>query len=164
MALGGSDLVVTFVDDVLNRQDLGVIQEIFSPDFCDFDPLIVPGVIEPAQPRRGSIEDIQKFVGVLAQPGVDIRFALEEIFEGGPDRIAYRLFGEGLLSVDQAVQHQELGPVRRLGVGGTDVWFRTREGGGTVVADSIHVSYQCVGIFRAREGRLQMRWGRARIE
>ena len=92
---GHVDLVRRYVEDILNHRRTEEISEIFSVEYRDLHPLIIPGVLNTAQPDGGTIADLTALVDLLAQPGVDVHFTLEDVFAGPHDRVAYRLFGEG---------------------------------------------------------------------
>ena len=111
-------------------------------------------------------------VRLLSAPGVDIRFTLEDVFDDGGGRAAYRLFGEGSLPLTSEYETRRLDPgrrvsdvvVRRLDVAGTGLVFerdslrRTQS-----LVERLSMTYDCVGIFRAEDGLLVERWGRAHI-
>jgi hypothetical protein len=83
----------------------------------------------------------------LHQPGVDIAFVLEDLFEFS-DRVAYRLFGSGSFRLERGTRspRKATPPVGRA----------LFEADGLV---SVHVQLQVTGIFRVSQGCLAERWG-----
>jgi hypothetical protein len=168
---GSQHLVDCYVDDILNGLDVGKVDLVFSPSFRDFDPLQIPGVLTPSLPNAGTIQDVKSLVSILSQPGVDIRFTLEEIFEGARGQIAFRLFGEGVVPLADATDERtdpapsDRRTVKKLAVRDTALDF----GGlspetGNLIADKLQVTYRCVGIFKAHNQQLLQRWGVIRVE
>jgi SnoaL-like domain len=154
-----SSLLVRFVEEVLNGHSIEALPEIVSPNFVDHDPIEVHG---PTGQRRMGLAYLEDLVRFLDLPVVDVRFELEDLLEDG-DRIAYRLFGEGVIRVD-------VGSLARGGavtVGARPPESQVARLGelreGLLLGEMLHTEYSGVGIFRVESGRLRERWGAVHV-
>jgi len=161
-------LLYRYVDDLLNEANASLVSILHSRTFRDYDPLRIPGVLQPVG-RIGNIHDVEAQLKVLGAPGVDIHFTLEDWFEGSAERIAYRLFGEGTVPLLASDGHtSELTPVanrvRKLGIEGSKLAVSYSEAqNGFVTGDRLQITFRTVGIFRGREDKLVERWGQAQV-
>ena len=166
-----AELVEAYVERVLNGRDGAVIGSVFHSAFVDWNPLDLPGMLTPnGLDRRAGVE---AQVRLLSAPGVDIHFTLEDAFDNGRDRAAYRLFGEGSLPLtaeyEGTVTEREADGssrkvLRGLDVAGTGVAFES-DGLQRVQAipRRLSITYACVGVFRAEDDQLVERWGSVHI-
>ena len=136
MGISVAGLVRRYVDEVLNRGSLDLVQLVFGENYRDHDPLV--------DSRLDSRSSVMQFARVLALPTSDVCFTIEDLFEVS-SRAAYRLFGEGSLSSD--------------GLQGFGIATPTDEG-----AQSYHFQYSCTGMFYEKYGKLNERWGHALLE
>jgi SnoaL-like protein len=138
-----SAIVSTFVDQVLNAQDVVALDRYVTSDFIDHDPLYVDGIV---MPRGGTpYDEILEWVTFLARKGVDLQFSLEKISETD-DLVHYRMFGHGEfdfaeLGVELSESYE---PSPRI----------------PYLAGKLTLTYECTGTFRVADGRLVERWGR----
>ena len=79
----GAVRVIERLVEVMNACDLEVLDELFTEDFVDHDPLA-------GQPH--GIEGLRLGLRSLAEQGDDVRFHLEACFSSG-DLVAYRIYG-----------------------------------------------------------------------
>jgi hypothetical protein len=142
-----TSLVQRYVNEVLNNQEVGLLDDLFSPAYCDHDPILGG--------RRGGIGELRVLVRFLALPKTDLHFTLEDLF-GESSKCGYRLFGEGfgnwadfaaLMSQTQVVGPGVVAPPE-YGPGQDDS-----------AGDRRQLVYSCTGIFCGRD-RLLERWGR----
>jgi predicted ester cyclase len=75
--------VIERLVEVMNACDLEVLDELFTEDFVDHNPLA-------GQPH--GIEGLRLGLRSLAEQGDDVRFHLEDCFSSG-DLVAYRIYG-----------------------------------------------------------------------
>lgn len=161
--------MVAYVRDLLNGRDLSAVEQLFHQGFVDRDPLVLPGVL-PADGMDGR-RGVEAQVRLLSAPGVDMQFTLEDVFDNGDDRAAYRLFGQGSLPLTAEFESRVQGPsrsspavLRGLDVAGTRIAFdqdglRRLQ----VLPERLMVTYSCVGVFRSERGRLIERWGSVHV-
>ena len=166
-------LVREYIEEGLNGGRRDVVAELFSPNFRDHDPLVVPGLLEPRFPTLGGIREIYALIQFLLHPGVDFNFKLEDAFSSG-NQVAYRLFGQGTIEL---VGPDDESPASRVGGSGTSVGTRKVDvlgatlaiepdgmSEGTILGDRYQVLVSRVGIFSVAAGRLAQHWGRATIQ
>ena len=165
----GKDLVVRFVDQVLNGHQRDVVDGLFHVGYKDFDPIRIPGY-EP-RPIQNK-EYVHALCVFLATPEIDIHFTIEDLF-GEEDRVAYRLFGEGLLPAEvqnengSPPQSQHEAPVggiiRNRRIGTFAVLTRDQRDqlsrSGKIVGSRLHVEYRSVGFFLIKDSLLFQRYG-----
>lgn len=154
-----SSLMVRFVEEVLNGHSIEAMREIVSPSFVDHDPIDVHAGTGRRRVGMDYLEDLVRFLGL---PVVDVRFKLEDLLEDG-DRIAYRLFGEGVVRVDTGSLASGSGDAADGRSSGSRV---VRVGGlpeGALLGEALHTEYSGVGIFRVEFGLLHERWGAVRV-
>jgi len=150
MATPTSSLVKSFVEDVLNAYDTSLIPILFSRDYIDYDPPLAYVVGPPAATRRGTRSDLVRLVRLLQSTVVDVKFHLEDLICEAT-RIAYRLFGAGILSISDSAS--EVGDhATRMSLSGSIVCLES--------GPAISVGYSSTGIFHARDTQLVSRWGR----
>ena len=157
-----SDLVTGFVERVLNGCDAGAIDDLCDARFRDFDPIAIPGY-----PNR-KIQDreyIRALCGFLRSDDVDVYFTLEDMF-GIPGKIAYQLFGEGLVTVDSPTEppvesgrHSTSPSVVPTFNPFSVMQASTLAKGGRLLKNKLHVQYRSIGIFRIGNRRLVERRG-----
>jgi len=144
----GLTLLSRFVEECLNRVDLGEIGEIFSPMYRDYDPIPMPWGGSVNHPS-GNVRDIYNMVTFLADPRVDALFQLEDAFQSN-DRVGYRLFGHGIVTMSDSGSAQADQSADHLFNTGAPV---------RPTAATMDVQYRSVGIFRIASGRFIERWG-----
>lgn len=167
-------IIERYVDEVLNRHSSEALHALFAANFKDNHPLRIPGVLEPP-PGPSSIDHVEKQVEILGSPGTDIAFTLEDWFEGGDNRTAYRLFGEGtvplvggdLTGPEEArdLNQEPIPRVKKLAIPGSRLQFTgVMPGDPRMVGDRLHVRYRTVGIFRTAQGQFIERWGEILVD
>lgn len=161
-----ASLVQRYVDQVLNDRDIAAVSELFSETYRDHDPLSIPGVI--GSPQIAGRSHIEQQSALLCSSGVDMYFTLEDVFNGGSDRAAYRLFGEGTVPISAESVTDENAPhdgtaVKKLSIRGTRLALHGTEVIGRALGDKLHVTYTCVGIFRISDRTFQERWGKIEL-
>jgi hypothetical protein len=163
-----SDLVTAFVDSVLNKRDLDILDSLFDRRYRDIDPITIPGYPNRAVQDQQYVRALCEF---LSSPSVDLHFTLEDTF-GVPGRIAYQLFGEGLISLASPPLHTGAPKALSDGINAESITKRVpaaaalssaeRVGlsrSGKLLNGMLHVEYRSVGIFRIGHGRLIERRG-----
>jgi hypothetical protein len=136
-------LVRDYVTAVLNGGDSASIPRLFSENYRDHDPPVIPALGLAPTPGWGTRRDIQMLCKALHRPGVDLVFVLEDVFQAG-DRIGYRMFGSGSLL---------------RGTSGYRAPADTSKAKHKAVSRPEYVSIQVTGIFRVAHERLAERWG-----
>jgi hypothetical protein len=113
----------------------------------------------------GSIADLETYMRFLARTEVDIAFSIEDCVADS-HRVGYRLFGEGRVGLSVlANQRLESGPedrdVSRLVVtnGTVQIADESVEEPQGMARIGLHVTVECVGLFRISDGKLIERWG-----
>lgn len=166
----GTELLVRFVDEVLNAGSPSALSEIFAPTFRDNHPLRIPGVLEPPG-KKGTIADLRAVVNLLASPVLDMGFVLEDVFEA-EGRVAYRLFGEGTVALapieptnGSVAPDAAQAATRRFDLVDTRLSIRTLGWPeGKILMNRAVVMYSCVGIFRVLGSQFAERWGPEVVE
>lgn len=162
VALGSNvDLVRLYVAEILNGTNIHAISQLFNPRFVDHDPLRIPGVIRPTR-SVGTVADVRQQTLLLAMPGVDIKFHLEDVFQSPVGDVAYRVFGQGTVPLAAPDENGSALP-RAMRVPGTSLAF-VGSNDQRVLGNELHLAYRCVGIFRVSDGKLMERWGVMQIE
>lgn len=155
-----SGLLEAWVMDGLNRGDQTAIRAAFAPGFRDYDPLVLPGLIVPSRRNWGTLDDNLAVVEALASPVVDFYFHIEDVVSS-PTRIAYSLFGEGMLRVIggnddvTTVAAKVMGDPYRPAPGtARDVNNEIRRllPTGALIGNNLHIQLRRVGMFRISEG------------
>jgi hypothetical protein len=139
---GPEDLVQRYVSDLLNGTRVELVDELFSPRYVGHDPVSLPGGPRRLRGATETIVDVRNLISALASTDLDFAFTLEDVFHVGT-KIAYRVFGEGLIAV-QAGNSPIPDPVRASG---------------KLLGDQLHLEYRCTGIFRLDQNRFAERWG-----
>ena len=157
-------LVRDFVESVLNHHDQSLIDYLFSERYTDHDPLRIPGLLEPG--AIGTIDDLKKSVCFLSFSEIDFHFTLEDLFSVG-NKVAYRLFGDGTLKVvvdgnANMDARNENSSISRFRFSASEQWVGSLPLG-SLLGNSLHVAYDCSGIFHVQEGKLATHWGTAKI-
>lgn len=135
-------LVEELVEQALNAHDLDAVGRLMVKRYRDHSPLYLDPFLKPEP--GGHFVEVEQIVKFLSRDEIDIRFTLEDIFTVN-DRVAYRIFGEGIIGLD-SLGVEFIGPPSALPAG-------------ALLGTELHVSYQCVGIFRVEGGQLAERWG-----
>ncbi|HVX22716.1 MAG TPA: nuclear transport factor 2 family protein [Acidimicrobiales bacterium] len=135
-------LVTSYVDRILNNPDPEAVASLIHPEYIDHHPI----TIAPYLPLsgKGSFVDTTYLVDFLRNDFVDLHFILEDVF-ATDGRAAYRIYGEGTLYLG-ALGIEYSGPPSALP-------------DGALTGSSLHLSYQCVGIFEIQNEKLSSRWG-----
>jgi hypothetical protein len=153
--MGSSEpiLLGSFVTNLLNDANPIEVATLVDEGYRDHDPLRLPPFLVPSQATFSTRSDLVQLVRFLGHPSVDIRFHLEDAFQVN-DRIAYRLFGAGTLSIRDLLPQATSEDIDSIARGG-----RQNLPQGKILGESVQVDYQCTGIFRIHEGRMIERWG-----
>ena len=159
-----NDVLMGYVD-LLNHQRIVDIPRLFGSTFVDHDPLVIPGFIEPQLGVGAGLANLEMMLQFLATPDVDFQFTLEDsIVSANQDRIAYRLFGQGIIRIPDAAE-QSADPISQSGTIRPAQNEANRGTDGVVIpADKLlgtmlSVEYCCTGFFRIEDRRISERWG-----
>lgn len=155
----GASCFRRFVTDVLNGHRQDVVDRLFQAGYRDHDPLLVPGFLEDPG-FAGGIGGVRALAGLLSAPGVDMAFTPEVVF-GDDERIAYRLFGEGVVPLAAVAGSPALPPIGGSALRDGTTGLQRPLGRPDV--EVVHVLYSCTGIFQLSGGRFRDRWGHVQL-
>ncbi len=167
-------LLDRFVKEVLNDHRHVAISEIFRPTFRDHDPITIFGSAPHLPLGRDDIDGLFALSGFLSQPEIDFQFIIEDVFAVS-GRIAYRMYGQGSIKIDDAADGRNgneilpglpgrFGTLRRLKVSGAEMAVSTRGfHEGTVLGGRYLVMVSRIGIYKVVDNKLAEHWGTAVI-
>lgn len=161
-------LVEKFVELILNQHEFEALDDVLDQRYRDYDPIEIPGYpVRPVQDR----EYIRALCSFLSSPWLDLHFTIEDVF-GEPGRIAYQLFGEGMIEVavapgpggdlkktfddESSRMSTRVRPLLSTSAAQHEYLSST----GKLMNGQLHVEYRSVGIFRTSNRRLLERRGR----
>jgi hypothetical protein len=163
-------IIYRYVERILNGLDISEVHDVFSYDYRDHDPLILPGITERdgIQNDRYYVEQIVRF---LSLSNVDVAFELLDVCGSERDgRMAARIRGEGVIALEdvQPVQskfsHLTISNDATLQMPKIVVPSTVLKPTGKLVGRRLHVGYYMLAMFAVRDGKFIDKWGSELIE
>lgn len=106
-----------YFEELTNKQDVGFVDELFTPDIAFYDPAIVP------DGEAHGLAEVRQFFTVFFKVFPDVHFTIDDFFAEG-DRVAIRFTWTGTHRTEfLGVELKE----RRVSVPGIDI-FRIQGG------------------------------------